>query len=85
MKLNFAWKENKLQYQSGESLYLNRIRVASYCWNSFKSRDNPGTNNRYSGTVSLPQISKTFYSDNENTLKEQLKKAVTGWVTEILK
>ena len=38
MKLNFRWKQKIAQYSSGDWLYLNRICVGGYEWNSTHSR-----------------------------------------------
>ena len=56
--MNFKWIENKAQFQSGESLYLNRIKIGSYGWNSTRSRDdNLGNSVNWSGELSLPSLS----------------------------
>lgn len=86
MKLNFIWKENKRQYETGETLYLNRIRVAEYSWNVSRPR---GTHNddNWGGLVDLPSLtsnSKRAYSDDTEKIKKQIEGIITGWFSEAL-
>ena len=86
MKLNFLWKENKAQYQTGESLYLNRIRVASYGWNSAMPRDDPDKDKkRWSGNISLPSLKKeSVYGASADKVKTKIEKITASWFAETL-
>ena len=85
MKLNFIWKENTGKYQSGESLFLNRIRVASYEWNGSRSRNDPHDNNNYVGRIILPQSRESVYDDDTDILRSKIENIVTAWFKEATK
>ena len=84
--MNFKWVENKAQYQTGESLYLNRICVGSYGWNSTRSKsDGLGDSIDWIGNVTLPSLSdkaKRQYGSNEEEIKVKLERVVTRWFKE---
>jgi len=82
MKLNFEWKTKKGQYQTGSSLYLNKIMVASYEYNSSRSKSDSHDDNDWTGTTLLPQANRQEYSSNENTLKLKLQHIVELWFKE---
>ena len=79
MKLNFQWKQKTAQFQTGESLYLNGIRVADYGWNGLRSRTGSHDNNDWVGGALLPQATKTLYDDAQDELKAKLERLVTMW------
>ncbi len=88
-KLSFKWVENKAQYQTGESLYLNRIRMGSYNWNGSRSKsDELGDSINWEGYVTLPSLadtSKKVYSDNADDIKTKVEQIITNWFKEALK
>ncbi len=84
MELNFSWKENKGQYQAGESLFINRVRLAQYGWNGYRSKDDKGGNTRYSGRINLPQIKQgDIFGDTPENIKAEIEKIVTMWFKEV--
>ena len=86
-KLSFKWVENKAQYQTGEYLYLNRIRVGSYSRNSCRPR-NEGDSTKWEGDIFLPSLldgSKRIFDANADVLKGRLERIVTNWFREVLK
>lgn len=86
MKLNFAWKEDTLPYQNGESLFLGRIKVASYGWNITRNRDKPNNNDNWVGSINLPNISNKHIRDNDTELlKTKIESLVNAWFDEATK
>ena len=84
-KLNFQWRENKGQYQTGETLYLGKIRVASYGWNGSRSRGDTDDNTRYYGRITLPSLRDTgVYGSSPEDIKPKIEKVVTSWFREAL-
>ena len=58
-ELNFKWVEKKGRFDNGESLYLNRIKLGGYGWNSSRSKsDNPDDSINWTGELALPSLSK---------------------------
>lgn len=85
MKLNFKWKENTGQYQTGESLYLNRIKVGSYGWNSSRSRSDPKDSTKdYVGQTILPQATSSFYGQTTDEVKTKIERHIKAWFVEAL-
>ena len=87
-KLSFKWVENKAQYQTGESLYLNRIRMGSYGWNSSRSQSNRDASIDWSGQVELPSLSDTakhVLGSTSDEIKARMEHVVTNWFKEALK
>ena len=90
MKLNFQWKENKAQYQTGESLYLNRIRLGSYGWNASRSKSESERDNLkdWAGDIALPSLSDTVkrvYGSSTEEVKVKIEEIVTNWLIEAMK
>jgi len=85
MKLNFKWKENTRRFQSGESLYLNRILVGSYGWNVSRSRDESRDATKdYVGQTTLPQATQPIYGQAPDRIKAKIEHQVTTWFKEVL-
>jgi len=85
MKLNFVWKEKTAQYQNGEELYLNKICVGDYTWNSMRSKSESSENNDWVGSSNLPQMNRRVYGKDTNEIKPKIEKQVMIWFTEALK
>lgn len=90
MNLKFTWKKKTRQYQQGASVYLNRIRVGSFDWNSGRSRDESETDDssRWVGYIELPSLtdkSKRVYGVTPEEIKPKIERVVTSWFTEALK
>ena len=88
MKLNFQWRENRAQYQTGSNLYLNAIRVGSYGWNSSKSKAERDNSKDYVGDIILPSLadnSKRIYGSSTEEIKVGVEKVVTRWFNEAMK
>ncbi len=84
MKLNFQWKENKARYQTGESLYLDRICIGSYGWNSCRSKSESERDNLedWSGSLLLPSLSgsaRRVYASSIEEVKAKMEKVATNW------
>ena len=82
MNLKFRWVVKTGQYQNGESVYLNRIRVGMFDWNGARSRDAPHDNNDWICRVLLPSLketSKVAYSDSREEAKAKIERTVTNW------
>lgn len=85
MKLNFKWKENTAQYQTGESLYLNRIKVGSYGYNSTRPRsETRDTTKDYVGHTFLPQATSPFYGQSPDEIKTKIERHIRAWFIEVL-
>jgi len=86
MKLNLEWEENKRQYQTGETLYLNKIKIASYSWNSSMSKTDPDREGkRWIGRINLPSLKdKTCYGNTEEIIKTRIEITVENWFKEAL-
>ena len=88
IKLNFEWKENKGQYQTGESLYLNKIRIGSYGWNSARSQSKKDDSIDWAGQVELPSLSdiaRRVYGKTPDDVKAKIEQIVTNWFTEAIR
>jgi len=87
MELHFIWVENKEKYQTGESVYLNRICVGGYEWNSTRSKTdaNRDGSNDWRGYITLPQISRGIYGENQAAVKAEVERIVKGWFGEATK
>jgi len=84
-ELYFKWRENKAQYQTGESLYLNGICVASFSWNSLRSQGNRDNSINWTGCIVLPSLSnKYIYGSTPDEVKIKIEKAVTLWFEKAL-
>lgn len=85
MKLNFKWKENTGQYQTGESLYLNRILVGRYGWNSTRSQSEPKDSTKnYTGQTTLPQATSSFYGQTPDEIRPKIERHIRAWFIEAL-
>lgn len=83
MKLDFKWIENKGRFSSGESVYLNRIRIGSYGWNSARRQGSGDPD--YVGEITLPSLSaktKRVYSDTQEEIKTKMEAVIKGWFKE---
>ncbi len=85
MDLHFKWLVNKGQYQTGESLYLNRISIGSFGWNGSRSRDAEPREPDWVGSLTLPQMSQRVMSDTQEDIKAKLEKMATNWFKEATK
>ena len=82
--LQFKWKVKTGQFQSGESLYLNRIRLGGYEWNSLRSRDDPDAPN-YTGSLTLPSLKdNTVFGNTTDEIKFKLENKTNDWFQEAL-
>jgi len=86
MKLNFIWEENKSQYSTGETLYLNKIRVASYGWNLAMSKtDTDREEKQWSGWIDLPSLKdNTRYGSTQEIVKTKIEITIKNWFKEAL-
>lgn len=87
LKLNFIWKENKAQYRTGESLYLNRICIGSYGWNSSRSQGVKDDSITWVGQIALPSLSDTgkrVYGSNPTEIKPKIEQVIENWFKEAL-
>jgi len=86
--MNFKWVEKKGQYQSGESLYLNRILIAGYHWNGSQAKSVEHDDSiNWEGYIDLPsqtEKSKTVYGSSEVEVKSRIEKVVKFWFNEAL-
>ena len=87
MNLNLVWKKNEAQYQTGETLYLNNILVASYGWNSGMSKGDPDRDEKqWSGQITLPSLKNKFrYGSTQEMVKTKIEITVKNWFKEALK
>ena len=83
--MNYIWRAKKFQYQSGEYLYLNRICVGGYSWNSYRSQGSEEANH-YEGNIFLPSIkNKRVFADTVEEVKVKVEKIVNSWLIEATK
>ena len=83
--LNLKWKTNTGQYQTGESLYLNKILIGSYGWNSGRSRGSTNLDH-YVGDVLLPSLkNKRVIADEVEDIKIKVEGIVDSWFNEALR
>lgn len=83
--MNYIWKKKTGQYQTGCNLYLNRIHLGGYEWNSMRSQgtDEPTD---WAGHINLPSLMKsTVYGITIEEIKAKMEKLVTEWFNEILR
>ena len=83
--MNFTWKIKRGLYQSGQALYLNRIRVGGYGWNAFLPRGSHDDSKRWQGEVSLPSLkTKDIFSFGEEIIRAKIEGVVSDWFKEAL-
>ncbi len=88
VKLNFQWRKAMGQYQTGELLYINKICVGSYYWNSSRSQGDEDESTRYVGGIDLPSLKDTMkrqYGGSPEDIKLNIEKIVTNWFKEVFK
>jgi hypothetical protein len=82
-EMNFVWKTKTGQYQTGEILTVNLIRLADYSWNSSLSKDETEENkiaHRYVGNINLPGlITLRIYGATPDGIKSSIENRVTKW------
>lgn len=84
-KLNFNWKRKTGMYQNGESLYLGRIIVGTYDWNSLRPKTEPKDKTKdYQGHSILPQRDKRVYGSTIEEVRKNVEYQVTIWFNEAL-
>ncbi len=83
MKLNFKWVKQKGQYQNGEDLFINRVRIGSYGWHSMMSKNEPSeykTTHQYSGNCNLPEfVNSRIYESTPELIKAKIERMATNW------
>lgn len=91
MKLKFEWVRKEGQYQSGETLgetlLVNKTRLAEYYWDSTGSRDDPNRTT-LSGRIYLPALKEAASNVHDNdadVIKEKIEGVVTRWFKRVLK
>ncbi len=85
MDLHFKWVKNKARYQTGESLYLNKIKIGSYSWNSAQSQGNHIESMNWEGRIELPSLSdkaRTVYGGTQDEIKHKIEQIITNWFKE---
>ena len=85
--MKFIWLKQKGRYQSGEDLFINKIHVGSYNWNSMMSRNEPDDYKKahqYVGHCNLPGLSgKRVYEATPEVIKPFIERMATNWFAEI--
>ena len=85
MKLNFHWKKKVGPFQTGESLYLNRIVVGGYYWNDTRPRGSSEEATTWNGIISLPSLkTKEVYGSTPDEVKTKIETVVKQWFKEAL-
>ena len=78
--MNFIWKQKIGVYQTGESLYLNRIRLGGYCWNCLRASTDKDKSPDWVGQISLPSLkSNTVYGGTTEEVNNTLLKGSFCW------
>lgn len=78
--MNFIWKQKTGRFRSGESLYLNRIHLGGYEWNSCKSQGNKDKSIDWTGQVTLPSLkNQTVYGATTEEVKTNMERLVIQW------
>lgn len=78
--MKFIWARKTGTYQTGCNLYLNKIRVAGYTWNSSRSQGNPKNEPDWAGYIDLPSLKNASVSgDTEGEIKTKIERVVTDW------
>ena len=83
MSLNFIWRDNTGRFSSGQSLYLGKIRIASYGWNGGRSQSSPDTSKTYIGRVHLPQAPENVFAETIDEIKTRIEQTVSIWFNEV--
>ncbi len=82
--MNFIWKLNIGAYQTGESLYLNRICLGGYYWNCLKASTDKDKSTDWVGQISLPSLkSNTVYGGTTEEVKTNMEKLFIQWFKEV--
>ncbi len=81
--MNFLWKQKTGAYQTGESLYLNRIHLGGYYWNTLRASTDKDKSTDWVGQISLPSLkSNTVYGGTDEEVKTKMEKLVIQWFNE---
>ena len=82
--MKFIWMGKTGASQSGCTLYLNRIRVAGYSWNSSRPQSKIREEPDWTGYIDLPSLKNKGASGNtEDEIKARIEKVVTDWFKEV--
>ncbi len=88
MKLNFKWKKKTRQFQTGDYLYLNKICVGGYSWNSTRSQHESNNDTQWVGNIDMPSLTdkaKRVYGASPEIVKLKMEQVITNWFEEALK
>ena len=83
VKLQFTWKRKTATYETGESLYLNRIHIAEFSWNISRSQGDTEAPD-WAGQIRLPSLKNNrVYGHSEAEIRTRIEHIVTMWFKEI--
>ena len=81
-KLHFTWKKKTRAYQTGEALYLNRIRIAEFQWNSSRSQSDIEAPD-WEWHIDLPSLKdKEGGGHSEAEVRTKVEQIVNSWFKE---
>lgn len=84
--MKFIWVRKTGTYQTGCNLYLNKIRVGGYHWNSSRPQSKTDREPDWIGYIDLPTLKNAKVSGNiEDEIKTGIEKVVTDWFNEAIK
>ena len=88
MNLKFRWVDKKARYRTGESVYLGKICVGNYSWNSGQSQSNRDALIDWVGNITLPSLgdsSKRVYGSTPYVVRARIEQIITSWFEEATK
>lgn len=83
-KLNLVWKPQKGQFASGENLYLNRLLIGNYAYNSLQSKEDRLSRGAYIGRIFLPSLTTPLHGESPDAIKAIVEQNVRAWFIEAL-
>jgi hypothetical protein len=82
MKLNFKWVKKTGQFTRGDYLYIGKIQLGGYDWNS--SRTQGDSANPWVGNIGLPCLKNDrVYADSVEEVKQKVEQKVAYWFNHI--
>jgi len=82
--MEFTWKTKVARYQSGEYMFLNRIKLGEYYWNSSRSKDSKDKMD-WEGRINLPSLKTgAVYGATNEEVRTRMEVIVAGWFKEAL-
>lgn len=83
--MEYTWRVKTGQFQSGQSMYLNRILLGGYYWNGTQPQSAHDDSKNWVGELALPSLVKgMIYGHSEENIRAEMERAANSWFKEAL-